>query len=114
MMKRTLPVVALLLGLVKAACPSDCQGLAKLSLPHTTLSLAQAVPPGDFKAPEGPPVRELPEFCRIAGTTKPSADSDIRFEVWLPVSGWNGKFEGVGNGGFAGSISYSGLGAAIK
>jgi len=113
-MKRTLPVVALLLGLVKTACPSDCQGLAKLSLPHTTLSLAQAVPPGDFKAPEGPPVRELPEFCRIAGTTKPSADSDIRFEVWLPVSGWNGKFEGVGNGGFAGSISYSGLGAAIK
>jgi feruloyl esterase len=25
-------------------------------------------------------------------------------ELWLPTQNWNGKFMGVGNGGFAGSI----------
>lgn len=46
-------------------------------------------------------------FCRVSGSIKPTEDSDIRFEVWLPASSfWNGKYEGVGNGGFAGSIDY--------
>src|SRR5690242_9694411 len=48
----------------------------------------------------------LPTFCRIAATLKPSPDSDIRIEVWLPAEHWNGKFEAVGNGGWAGVISY--------
>jgi feruloyl esterase len=47
----------------------------------------------------------LPAFCRVAATLKPSNDSDIRIEVWLPSSGWNGKFEGTGNGGWSGQIS---------
>ncbi|MBV8903778.1 MAG: tannase/feruloyl esterase family alpha/beta hydrolase [Acidobacteriia bacterium] len=46
------------------------------------------------------------EFCRVEGTIAPSSDSNIEFEVWLPISGWNGKDLGVGNGGFAGSIVY--------
>jgi feruloyl esterase len=46
-------------------------------------------------------------------TSKPSADSDVRIEVWLPLSGWNGKFQGVGNGGWAGTISYPALTAAV-
>jgi hypothetical protein len=29
-------------------------------------------------------------FCRVAATLKPSGDSDIKIEVWLPLSGWNG------------------------
>jgi len=56
----------------------------------------------------------LPAFCRVAGSIKPSSDSDIQFEVWLPASGWNGKFEGIGNGGFAGSIFYPALGNAVS
>jgi hypothetical protein len=31
----------------------------------------------------------------------------------MPLSGWNGKFMGQGNGGFAGSISYQGLAVAV-
>jgi feruloyl esterase len=31
----------------------------------------------------------------------------------MPASGWNGKFQGVGNGGWAGSISYPALRAAL-
>jgi feruloyl esterase len=44
----------------------------------------------------------------------PTADSDIKIEVWMPAVGWNGKHRGQGNGGFAGTIDYAGLGAAVK
>ena len=50
----------------------------------------------------------------MAAAIAPTADSDIRVEVWLPVSGWNGKFQGVGNGGWAGSISYPAMGRAVE
>jgi feruloyl esterase len=45
---------------------------------------------------------------------KPSSDSDIKIEVWLPTQGWNGKFEAVGNGGWAGTISYSAMADALR
>jgi Tannase and feruloyl esterase len=45
---------------------------------------------------------------------KPTPDSDIRFEVWLPpVEKWNGKLEAVGNGGFAGSLIYPSMKRAL-
>jgi hypothetical protein len=45
---------------------------------------------------------------------RPTRDSTIIFEAWLPANGWNGRFLGVGNGGFAGSIGYSSLAAAVQ
>ena len=51
--------------------------------------------------------RNLPPFCRVQGVSKPSADSDIRFEVWLPQpAAWNRKFLSTGEGGFAGQLNY--------
>jgi feruloyl esterase len=58
--------------------------------------------------------KKLPAFCRVVAISKPSADSNIRIEVWLPLKNWNGKFNGQGNGGFAGSISYHGLAVAVR
>src|SRR5207253_10201437 len=52
-------------------------------------------------------------FCRVAATLTPSSDSDIKIEVWLPVSGWNGKLEAVGNGAWAGTISYPAMATAL-
>ncbi len=52
------------------------------------------------------PYKSLPAFCRVQLSDKPSSDSDIKIEVWMPQNGWNGKFEGVGNGGWAGVIGY--------
>ncbi len=92
---------------------NSCTALAQeLKLPKVTITLASEVPAGGFKldgpAGMGPPMNfsSLPAFCRVAGTSRPSADSDIRFEVWMPLSGWNGKFVGGGNGVWAGSIAY--------
>jgi hypothetical protein len=100
-------------GRVHAA---DCRQLSGLKLDHTQITLAEAVQPGAFAPPAGagaggPPAppnayAHLPGFCRVAGTSRPTTDSDIRFEVWMPMSNWNGRFVGVGNGVWAGSITY--------
>jgi len=89
----------------EAAAGTKCEDLARLSLPDTTIVSARSVPPGPLQPPTGPATEALPATCRVAGATRPSADSDIQFEVWMPVTGWNGRFQGVGNGGFAGAIN---------
>lgn len=104
--------VCVLLAALPAAA-ATCESLASLALPHTTITRAESVAAGAFTPPGGPPLAKLPAFCRITGILKPTADSDIRFEVWLPAAGWNGKFEGVGNGGYAGAINYAGLAASL-
>ena len=91
-----------------------CEDLLGVALPDTTIASAQTIPAGAFNPPYGAPLDKLPAFCRVAGVIKPTSDSYIRFEVWLPVSGWNGKFLGVGNGGFAGSLDYNALGRVVK
>jgi len=107
-----LPLSLLAFGSVSAG---DCEGLAELKLPNTTITAAQSVAMGAFTPPTGSaaPYKELPAFCRVAGVIKPTNDSEIKFEVWLPSANWNGKFHGIGNGGFAGSISYAGLAGAL-
>ena len=102
-------LIALILIMAAAALAgraADCASLSRTSLPDTTLTTAQSMPAGRFVPPYGRPVDKLPAFCRLAGVIRPTSDSDIRFEVWLPASDWNGKFLSVGNGGFAGSINY--------
>ena len=108
-------VSAFLLSAVSLpAFAASCESLASLALPNVTVSLAEARPAGEFTPPGGKPVPGLPAFCRVAGTLKPSSDSDIKFEVWLPATGWNGKFQGVGNGGYAGAVAYPSLIDAIR
>jgi feruloyl esterase len=76
----------------------------------------QVSPPGERQNPPrgANPYKELPDFCRVAATIKPTLDSDIKVEVWLPMNGWNGKFQAVGNGGWAGVISYSAMADAVR
>ena len=115
-MKLHIPAIALFAFIAPAvlsAAGAPCEDLAKLELPATTISAAQAVPAGPFTPPGGP---AIPNACVLPrrGVIKPSDDSNIQFEVWMPSSGWNGKFQGVGNGGYAGSISYGGMAAAVR
>ncbi len=100
---------------VHSADAASCANLTNLKLPNTTITSAQVVPAGQFKAPANAKgdFSDLPAFCRVAMTIKPSRDSDIKSEIWLPVSGWNGKFEEVGNGGWNGFIQYAALAEAL-
>jgi hypothetical protein len=111
-------ICALAVSLVAAttdrpAGAASCEGLTALALPHGAVTTAQALSAGSFTTPDGRPIAGLPAFCRVAGGLTPSRDSDIRFEVWMPAAGWNGKLQGLGNGGFAGAIDFSALGATL-
>jgi len=92
-----------------------CTALTQATLPDTTITSARAVPAGPFKALFMLGEAQVPAHCRVEGHISPGPGSDIRFEVWLPLSDWNGRLYGAGNGGFAGAISYSpGLVEAIQ
>jgi feruloyl esterase len=89
----------------------SCERLVGLHLAETVISSSVEVPAGTF-APPAPEaqIAKLPAFCRVVGVSKPA----IRFEVWLPLTTWNGKFQGVGNGGTAGFISYRAMAVALR
>ena len=101
-----------------SAAAGSCESLSALKLPDTTITMAQSVRAGAFSPPAagggGQAYTTLPAFCRIAATIKPTSDSDIKVEVWLPASGWNGKVQAVGNGGWAGTITYGAMARALR
>lgn len=105
--------------LIPSASGATCESVAKLVLSDTTIIFATSqaagtfTPPKSFEEPTGP-LDNLPAFCRVAARTRPTKDSDIKFEVWMPESKWNGKFMGVGNGGWSGEIFYGSLGDALR
>jgi pimeloyl-ACP methyl ester carboxylesterase len=99
-----------------------CSALRGLRLENTTVISAQLVDSGKFV----PPVRmrrtspefftgfnSLPAFCRVQAVARPSADSEINIEVWLPATDWNRRYVGVGNGSFGGTINYNRLGESL-
>lgn len=90
----------------------SCSNLQSLQLPETTIISATNNPSGVFVVPgSNPPsyIQGLPAFCRVIATLTPSAESSIHIEVWLPGSGWNGRFLGTGGGGYQGVITYNEL-----
>jgi feruloyl esterase len=102
---------------------ATCDNLSNLSLPQTAITMAASVRPGAFAPPPSFSLRlqpgdvaykDLPAFCRVAATLRPSSDSEIKIEVWLPSPEvWNGKFMAVGNGGQAGEIYYHKMGLPL-
>ena len=105
---RQLPVSAI------SQSSRSCEALTALRLEDTTIVSADVVAAGKFVPPTGGgrvDAAGLPAFCRVAAVTRP----DIRFEVWMPpVDTWNGKFQGVGNGGYQGSIWYTAMATALR
>ena len=103
-----------------AAAAATCDSLKSLSLPEATVDSVQLVAAGAFTQPGGRAGRggnafaDLPAFCRVALTAKPSSDSDIKIEVWLPAENWNNKYQAVGNGAWNGTIGYAAMADALK
>ena len=72
-----------------------CQSLADLKLAHTAITSAVLVAEGPVSASGGSgnlPSVIVPARCIVKGVTRPTSDSEINFEVWLPAAGWNGKY----------------------
>lgn len=95
-----------------------CEALAARTFPHATITTAQLVKSGAFSAPGSPQLsaafKTLPAFCRVAVTLAPSPESHILMELWMPAENWTGKFLAVGNGGWAGNISFDALAAGLR
>jgi feruloyl esterase len=101
-----------------ASAQTACEQLKALKLAEATLTRSESVDAGPFRNPSTPSAAaavNLPAYCRVAATLKPTSDSEIKMEVWLPArTAWNGKFEAVGGGGWAGVISYPAMAAAVQ
>ena len=96
---------------IKASgAPQACASLISLQLPDTTIESAQVVEASSLTPAGSTTLNDLPVLCRVQGITRPA----IRFEVWLPLMDWNGKFQGVGNGAMAGTIPYTAMGGAVR
>jgi feruloyl esterase len=99
----------------EALAGTPCENLVALTIPNVIIHAAAMVAAGSFTPPGGPAALTLPVFCRIEATARPTSDSEIKFEVWIPpLEAWNGKFQGVGNSGYQGSISYAAMAAALR
>jgi len=126
-------IAVLALSATLASSPASCESLKTLSLPNTTIVAAEMVAAGPFAqpgrgaapapaaaAPEGrgrggpaAPPQIVPARCRVNAILRPSPDSEIEMEAWLPDN-WNGKFQFVGGGGWAGIISFPAMVSAVQ
>lgn len=102
-------------GGVAVSTVKDCVAQAKLSVDSTTsISSATLETSGSFTPPGSTTaITGLPPFCRVVGVAKPTSNSNINFEVWMPTSDWNGKYLSVTEGGFAGAVGHATLSAYI-
>src|SRR4030095_2232810 len=132
-------LLVLILSAASAFAATPCANLTALKLPNVAITLATVVPAGPLVQPSpagraaraaqdaaaipaagrggaaaGAPPLILPTYCRVAATLTPSSDSDIKIEVWLPSAGWNGKYQAVGNGGWAGTLNHPPRGPPLR
>ena len=121
-MKRVCSVLLLTVGVlsvvftgVSQAAPLTCESLKDLKVPGVTIAAVESINQAGWQSPKvvwGPATVSVP-FCRVSAVIAPA----IHFEVWLPSATgknpWNGKFNGVGNGGLAGELHYPAMGAAL-
>jgi len=116
-----LSLLSVFLLAANIAIPMSCEGLKSLPLSNVQITAAELIPAGPFKPdskipPTGPsqPALTLPAYCRVAAVLTPSPDSHIEMELWLPTENWNGKFQAVGNGGWAGTLSTPAMASALR
>ncbi len=106
---------AVFIILIIPASAAPCSELIKLSISGVSITSASDVAAGHFTLPGLKKALDTPAFCRVIAVARPTSDSVINIEVWIPDQHyWNKDFEGVGNGGYNGAIQYTELADAIK
>ena len=83
-------------ALVIAAPAIDCAPLVALTIPDVTINAATSVAADGFTPPSATAAMTLPAFCRVEATARPTSDSEIKFEVWIPVEGVERQVPGRG------------------
>lgn len=90
-----------------------CAAMARSALNGAHILSSEVVAAGSLQLPASTMIpdftdrlKRLPAFCRIQAFAAPSPESRVGIEVWLPLTNWNGRLLGTGNGGGAGSIMY--------
>jgi hypothetical protein len=105
--------LALTMTTQAAAAPQSCERLNGHTVGTATITSAATVAEGPWTPPgptrPGAAPLSLPAHCDLKGVIRPTPDSEIKFAMWLPVSGWNGKYRQEGNGGWAGTIPYQAM-----
>ena len=121
-MQKLFAAVFLLWCFATAQAQNSCEKLAQTAIPQAKITSARTIAAGAMPVPASVPpwlqssaslFKSLPAFCRVSVVSQPSADSDIQMEIWMPISGWNEKFQGQGNGGFAGYIDYPAMARSV-
>jgi feruloyl esterase len=98
------------LGAALAGTP--CAKLTSMTIPGVTVDSAEVSLEGTV--PLGGSKFDLPQFCRVQAVARPTPDSEIHLEIWMPAqAAWNGKFLGTGNGGYSGALSYPDMAKAL-
>ena len=91
----SIALLSCLLIMSRPAAAATCSSLTNLSLPKTTITLAQSYTAGETIS--GTTLAPV-DLCRVAGTVKPGEESNVHFEVWIPTDGgWNGRYQQIGN-----------------
>src|SRR5882724_9422828 len=104
------------MGPAAAGTPTSCASLSTFSYPNTTINSASSQPGGPYVAPDAWHLAftNLPPYCDVSATIKPTADSSINVHVWMPTTNYNGRYLGTGNGGYAGGFFFSELADGIN
>src|SRR5262249_4545699 len=91
-----------------------CTALLSASQGHRHITGATWTPAHQFQAPDGR-LYDTPAFCRVEAISRPTADSEIHFEVWLPAPRqWNGRYYQHGEGHMGGDINYAALAGFVR
>lgn len=109
----TLPSL-IALSLPRLLQAAECEDLTALKWSTVTISTATKVLSGGFTAPGATEGLKTPPFCRVVGIARPTSDSEINFEVWIPLAGRPRGLLGEGTGGYAGALPYPRMAYALR
>ncbi|MFJ8622124.1 tannase/feruloyl esterase family alpha/beta hydrolase [Kitasatospora sp. NPDC093550] len=132
-MKRFLIVLATGAALAAADLPMAAAGAGGAPVPATfsCAPVSVAAPAGtrvesvtalrreggtvDGTGVVGGQVTGVPAYCEVTVTlTHPGDDDHAEVRTWLPLIGWNGRFQALGGSAYAAGDNNVGLGTAVK
>lgn len=103
---------------VAAASPPrscDMASFSGLALAGASVESVMPIAANSYQPPgQNAPLADVPAFCLVKGSARPSSDSLVNFELWVPATGWNGKLVVTGNGGYSPALRRGDMAYALR